>query len=70
MLTTLVEINLSYNMITDVNGIEELTQLRVLHLNHNKIGAIDPIAKLLNLKQLGLFYNDLIDSEYAIGILK
>ena len=31
---------------------------------------IDPVAKLLNLKQLGLFYNDILDSEHAMSILK
>lgn len=39
-------------------------------MNHNKISAIDPVAKLLNLKSLGLFYNDIIDGDYTMGILK
>ena len=52
------------------SGIEELTQLKTLQLNHNKIFAIDPVSKLLNLKALGLFYNDIIDGEYTMEILK
>ena len=38
-------------------------------MNHNKISTIDPLVKLLNLKVLGLFYNDILDVEYAMSIL-
>ena len=39
-------------------------------MNHNKVCVIDPLAKLLNLKQLGLFYNDILDPEHAMDVLK
>ena len=31
---------------------------------------IDPVAKLLNLKILCIFYNDILDGEHAMSILK
>ena len=69
-MTTLSELNLSYNQISSINGIEELTQLRDLRLNHNKISDIEPISKLLNIKILGLFYNDLLDKDSTMDVLK
>jgi internalin A len=50
MLTTLVELNLSFNMIRDLNGLEELTMLRSLHLNHNRVIVIEPIQHLKGLR--------------------
>ena len=62
-LTTLRQLNLSFNQLTDVSGIEQLTLLEELHLNNNRIIIIDPISELKGLKQLGLFNNELIDSD-------
>ena len=39
-------------------------------MNHNKVCMIEPLSKLLNLKNLGLFYNDILDSEHAMDVLK
>jgi Leucine-rich repeat (LRR) protein len=50
-------LNLSFNLINDLTGIEELTQLRQLHLNHNRIVLIDPLENLQSIKVLSLMHN-------------
>lgn len=65
----MTELNLSFNAIDDLSGIEELTLLRVLHLNHNKIQSITLLNSLKGLKQLGLFHNEIMESPLIMSTL-
>ena len=61
--------NLSFNAIEDLSGIEDLTQLKVLHLNHNKIQSISLLGFLPGLKQLGLFHNQIMESPLNVSTI-
>lgn len=65
-----MELNLSFNFIRDLNGIQELTLLKSLYLNHNRIIVIDSLEPLKGLKQLGLFHNQISDGEEALRVLR
>lgn len=41
MCNTLIELNLNFNLITDITPIQDLTHLEKLHLSHNQITDID-----------------------------
>jgi Leucine-rich repeat (LRR) protein len=60
--TSLQEIYLSHNSITElnVNCLESLGQLKILNLNNNEIEVIpDEIILLINVEQLDLSYNNI-----------
>ena len=56
-LSTLVELNLSFNRITDVTPLEELVRLEKLFLSRNQISVIDTLGGLTKLKVLSLYSN-------------
>jgi internalin A len=65
-----VELNLSFNNISDVTPIEDLVLLEKLWLNRNHILIIDPLKNLKKLKTLGLFHNEIINDKRAIEVLE
>ena len=67
-MVTLLELNLSFNYISDITGLEELTMLRSLFLSHNKIVIIEPLRSLKSLKQIGLFHNQIMNGENALQV--
>lgn len=54
-------LNVSHKGITDLTGIEHLTDLTFLQLSSNDIDDISPVSDLDNLKHLGLAENDVSD---------
>ena len=48
----LTYLNLSFNRISEINGIAHLTKLRTLDISHNKIFDLSPISKALSLEIL------------------
>ena len=69
-LTTLVELNLSFNNISDVGPLEDLVLLEKLWINRNHILLIDPLKKLKKLRTLGLFHNEIMNDKRAIEVLE
>jgi hypothetical protein len=69
-LTTLVELNLSFNNISDVAPLEDLVLLEKLWINRNHILLIDPLKKLKKLRTLGLFHNEIMNDKRAIEVLE
>jgi Leucine-rich repeat (LRR) protein len=69
-LTTLVELNLSFNYISDIVPLEDLVLLEKLWLNRNHILIIDPLKKLKKLNTLGLFHNEIMNDKKAIEVLE
>jgi Leucine-rich repeat (LRR) protein len=65
-----VELNLSFNNISDVTPIEDLVLLEKLWLNRNHILIIDPLKNLKKLKTLGLFHNEIMNDKRAIEVLE
>lgn len=57
----LVRLELSYNLITDLTPIENLTALRFLSLRGNKISNLFPLQRLINLETLSLYDNSVED---------
>jgi hypothetical protein len=53
----LVSLNLSYNSISRVEGLETLVYLEHLDLSHNNIAVISNLWRLTNLKSLNLSHN-------------
>jgi hypothetical protein len=62
-------LNLSFNLISDITPIEELTFLEKLHLNRNKISVIDSLQKLTRLQCLGLFHNEIYNAQKSLEII-
>ena len=61
-LTQLKSLTLHRNELTDVKGLERLTQLKKLYLNHNKLTELPKgLEKLTQLTYLNLGYNKLTD---------
>ena len=58
-LTQLTDLNLSYNQLTNIKGIENLTHLTNLNLGGNQFTAINDIEKLTQLTNLDLSFNQL-----------
>jgi Leucine-rich repeat (LRR) protein len=69
-LSTLVELNLSFNNISDIVPLEDLVLLEKLWLNRNHILIIDPLKKLKKLNTLGLFHNEIMNDKRAIEVLE
>ena len=60
-LTSLRELHLAYNSISDLSPLQNLTNLRVLHLAYNSISDLSPLQNLTNLRVLHLFSNSISD---------
>ena len=56
-LTSLTHLNLLGNKIREVEGLENLTELKTLVLNHNSISGVGALAKCKNLEELHLANN-------------
>ena len=50
-------LSLSDNQLTDVKGLENLTQVERLHLESNQLTSVKGLEKLTQLKRLSLRYN-------------
>jgi len=60
------KLNLNYNQLTDVKGLEKLTQLTRLYLALNKLTDVKGLEKLTKLERLVLMYNpDLTKAQMA-----
>ena len=69
----LEEVILGYCNINSLNGIEELSNLRILTINNNNITALKPLENLKNLTSLNLENNAISDTSSYIdadGITK
>ena len=60
-LTSLTEINLFYNSISDVTPLAQLTSLTELNLSRNSISDVTPLAQLTSLTELNLSRNSISD---------
>eukprot|EP00347_Sterkiella_histriomuscorum_P012554 403368121 len=69
-ISTLVELNLSFNQISDIQPLEDLVLLQKLWLNRNHILVIDPIKSLTKLQVLGLFNNEIFNDKKALDVLQ
>lgn len=58
----LYALNLGYNSITDLSGIERLTTLTNLHLQHNDIHDLSPLESLTRIDTLDISWNPAITS--------
>jgi len=63
-LPNLQELNLSYNQITDIKNLENLSFLKKLELHKNKITSIKGLNKLTTLNELNLGYNQLTSVKW------
>lgn len=69
-LTTLVELNLNHNRISDITSLEDLTNLEKLYLAQNRISEISAISKLKQLQILSLFDNEIFHVDSTLEILE
>ena len=69
MITTLRELNLSFNIIKDISPIGDLKLLEKLFLNRNQISIIDPIKSLTSLQAIGLFHNEIFNAQKSLEVL-
>ncbi|WP_051210187.1 leucine-rich repeat protein, partial [Gemella cuniculi] len=68
-LTSLTNLWLTENKITNIEALKELTNLKKLYLNVNKISDLSPLVNLTNLTHLSLGANELTDIS-SLGSLK
>jgi Leucine-rich repeat (LRR) protein len=54
-------LHFEYNQLTDVKGLEKLTQLKSLYLSQNQLTSVKGLEKLTQLKSLTLARNQLTD---------
>ena len=54
-------LDLSNLGLTDLSGLEYLSELKELNLSHNQISNIEPLSHLMNLSNLDLSYNNITD---------
>ena len=62
----LAELDVSYNIISELEPIKDITTLTYLNIGNNKTGNIDKIEDLVNLQDLNVSRNDIED----ISVLK
>ncbi|MDP7269685.1 MAG: leucine-rich repeat domain-containing protein, partial [Pirellulales bacterium] len=63
-LEKVTRLNLDNNQLTDVKGLEKLTQLTKLRLEDNQLTNVKGLEKLTQLKELNLTYNpDLTNAQ-------
>lgn len=60
-------LNLGYNNITDLSGIERLTTLNNLYVQHNAIRDLSPLGSLTNIYTLDISWNPGITSIEPLG---
>ena len=60
-------LNLGYNNITDLSGIERLTTLNNLYVQHNAIRDLSPLGSLTNIYTLDISWNPGITSVEPLG---
>jgi len=60
-LEKVTELNLNRSQLTDVKGLEKLTQLKSLYLSQNKLTDVKGLEKLTQLTDLGIHSNQLTD---------
>ncbi len=65
---TLTDLNLSYNSISDITGLEYATNLTYLDLSYNSISDITPLSGLTNLTYLYLYENSISDITPLSGL--
>lgn len=65
---SITKLDVNYNGITDISGIENLTNLRTLDLNYNNISDISGLKNLTNLHTLNLGNNKIIDISSLKGL--
>ena len=63
----LYDLNLGYNNITDLSGIERLTTLNNLHVQHNNISDLSPLESLTRIHSLDISWNPGITSIAPLG---
>lgn len=63
----LYDLNLGYNNITDLSGIERLTTLSNLHVQHNNISDLSPLESLTHIYALDISWNPGITSIEPLG---
>lgn len=63
----LYSLNLGYNNITDLSGIERLTTLNNLYVQHNAIRDLSPLGSLTNIYTLDISWNPGITSIEPLG---
>lgn len=63
----LYDLNLGYNNITDLSGIERLTTLNNLHVQHNNISDLSPLESLTHIYALDISWNPGITSIEPLG---
>jgi len=62
------DLNLSFNRISDISPLVELTSLRRLSLGNNQINDASPLAGLTNLESLLLYRNEIDDISSLVGL--
>ena len=65
----LLELNLSYNKITDISSLKKYSEITRLYLAHNKISDAAPLSRCVKLKSLSLAHNSLPDIA-ALSVCK
>lgn len=63
----LYDLNLGYNNITDLSGMERLTTLNNLHVQHNAIRDLSPLENLTRIYALDISWNPGITSIAPLG---
>lgn len=57
----LTVLDVSWNYISDIRPVENLTKLEKLYMGYNSINDLSPLSKIKNLTELGLEYNNISD---------
>ncbi|MCD4663725.1 MAG: hypothetical protein K8R68_00545, partial [Bacteroidales bacterium] len=68
--SNLINLNLSYNEITNITSLQKLKKINNLHLQKNRIKDISPIHDLIEIKELVLNDNEIIDISVLKNIKK
>ena len=66
---TLEELDLSYNVIEEIDGVQELKILNTLNLSNNKIMDIQFLKDVISIKDIDLSYNKIRETD-ALSSLK
>jgi len=69
-LSSLTELDLDNNQISDIKPLESLTNLTWLYLDKNQISDIKPLESLTNLTQISLFGNKISDIKPLESLTK
>lgn len=69
-LTSLVRLNVSFNCLTQLNGIQSLQQLRSLNISHNRLTTygIEGVSSLRGLTQLICSHNRISSTEALVQL--